>query len=130
MSTRKPMFAFCLALLLSGSIASGHHSFAGFDMTKTVTLTGTVKQFQWMNPHSWIQVIVNDDKGNPVEWSIEMSSPTSLLRRGWKPKTLKPGDKVTVVAHPLQNGQSGGSFVSATLADGTQLGGSPTGERN
>jgi hypothetical protein len=117
-----------LAILLCVAPASGHHSFAAFDMAKTITLTGVVKEFQWLNPHSWIQMMVKDASGTAVEWSIEMNSPSSLLRQGWKPKTLKPGDQITVITHPLRDGRPGGSLVSVTLADGTKIGGSPTGE--
>ncbi len=116
-----------LAFFLTAAFAAAHHSFAQFDMEKTITITGTVKEFQWVNPHSWIQLMVTDDKGTEAEWSIEMSSPTSLIRQGWKPKTLKPGDKITIVSHPLRDGRPGGSFVTGTLEDGTKLGGSPTG---
>ena len=107
---------------------SAHHSFSGFDMQKSATIAGTVKEFQWVNPHCWIQMMTKDGSGAAVEWSIEMSAPSSLLRRGWKPRTLKPGDSITVVMHPLRDGQHGGSFVSGQLADGTSLGGSPTGD--
>jgi hypothetical protein len=117
-----------LTLILAGTPLVGHHSFAGFDLSKNITLTGTVKEFQWVNPHSWIQLMVTDAAGASVEWSIEMSAPSSLVRQGWKPKMLKPGDQVTVIAHPLRDGRPGGSFVSATLADGTRIGGSPTGD--
>jgi hypothetical protein len=106
----------------------GHHSFAGFDLSKTITLTGAVKEFQWVNPHSWIQLMVTDAGGSAVEWSIEMSAPSSLVRQGWKPRILKPGDQITVTAHPLRDGRPGGSLVSVTLADGTRIGGSPTGD--
>ncbi len=117
-----------LTIILAGMPLLGHHSFAGFDLSKTITLTGTVKEFQWVNPHSWIQLMVTDASAAVVEWSIEMSAPSSLVRQGWKPKMLKPGDQVTVTAHPLRDGRPGGSFVSATLADGTRIGGSPTGD--
>jgi hypothetical protein len=117
-----------LTIILAGMPLLGHHSFAGFDLSKTIILTGTVKEFQWVNPHSWIQLMVTDSSGAAVEWSIEMSSPSSLARQGWKPRMLKPGDQVTVTAHPLRDGRPGGSFVSATLADGTRIGGSPTGD--
>ncbi len=117
-----------LTMIMVGMPLAGHHSFAGFDLSKTITLTGTVKEFQWVNPHSWIQLIVTDASGVGVEWSIEMSAPSSLARQGWKPKMLKPGDQVTVTAHPLRDGRQGGSFISATLADGTRIGGSPTGD--
>lgn len=117
-----------LTALLCGAPLFGHHSFAAFDMGKTITMTGVVKEFQWLNPHSWIQMMVKDASGTAVEWSVEANSPSSLLRQGWKPKTLKPGDQITVVMHPLRDGRPGGSLVSVTLADGTKIGGSPTGE--
>ena len=129
MDTKKLPRIFSLALVIGSVVVSGHHSFAAFDQEKSIAVSGTVKEFQWVNPHAWIQMMVADAQGNEVEWSIEMSSPTSLLRRGWKPKTLKPGDKVTVVAHPLRDGRPGGSFFSATLADGGKLGGAPAGEK-
>lgn len=117
-----------LAILLCGTPLLGHHAFSAFDMGKTITLTGVVKEFQWINPHSWIQIMVTDASGKAVEWSIEMNAPSSLVRQGWKPKTLKPGDQITIIAHPLRDGRPGGSLVSATLPDGTKIGGSPTGE--
>jgi Family of unknown function (DUF6152) len=117
-----------LGILLCVAPVWGHHAFSAFDMGKTITLAGVVKEFQWINPHSWIQMMVTDASGNAVEWSIEMNSPSSLVRQGWKPKTLKPGDQITIVTHPLRDGRPGGSLVSATLPDGTRIGGSPTGE--
>ena len=117
-----------LAVLLCGSPVFGHHSFAPFDMAKTDSLSGVVKEVQWTNPHCWIQLIVTDASGKAVEWSIEANSPSSLVRQGWKPKTLKAGDQISVSLHPLRDGRPGGSLVSVTLADGTRIGGSPTGE--
>ena len=102
-----------------------HHSFAMFDNTKEMTLEGTIKEFQWTNPHTWIQVMVKDASGKEVEWSIEGGSPNSLSRSGWKRTSLKPGDKVTVVTRPLKNGEPGGSLVRI-LVDG-QLVGIPRG---
>jgi hypothetical protein len=109
-------------LLTAASAALAHHSFAVFDRTKKVTLTGTVKDFQWTNPHAWIQVDVRDDKGQSTEWGVECGSPNMMARTGWKKTTLKPGDRITVVVNPLLDGRTNGSLVSATLADGTVLG--------
>jgi hypothetical protein len=100
--------------------ASAHHSFAMFDRTKNVQLDGTVKDWQFTNPHSWLQLLVVEN-GNPVEYGIEGSSVNTLLRIGWGPKTFKPGDKVSVVINPLRDGRKGGAFVKATLPDGRIL---------
>lgn len=98
-----------------------HHSGAMFDDQKSITLTGTVKQYQWTNPHCWIQLVVPDQKG-AVEWSVEMGAPMELYRNGWRPRTLKAGDRITVVIHPMRDGSRGGLYVSATAADGTPFG--------
>jgi Family of unknown function (DUF6152) len=104
------------------STASAHHSFAMFDQESTITLQGTVREFQWVNPHCWIQLVVENEDDEAVEWSIEMSGPGGLIRQGWKPGTLKPDDKVTVVVRPLLSGEAGGSFVSIVLPNGERLG--------
>ena len=88
-------------LVLSSATASAHHSFALFDSSVNTTLTGVVREFQWTNPHSWIQLNVPDGKGGQVEWAIEGNSPNILVRQGFTSKTLKPGDRITVVVHPL-----------------------------
>ena len=99
-----------------------HHSPAAFEAQKTVTLTGTVKEFRWQNPHTWIEIMVPDEKGQEVLWAIELTSPTYLVRAGWKSTTLKAGDKVTVVGRPLKSGEPGSAiFTSVTLADGRTL---------
>src|SRR5215208_4866906 len=113
-------------LVITLALASGivtpalaHHSPAAFESTKTVTLTGTVKEFRWQNPHTWIEVMVPDDKGQEVLWAVELTSPTYLVRAGWKSTTLKAGDKVTIVGRPLRSGEPGSAiFMSLTLADG------------
>jgi hypothetical protein len=102
--------------------ALAHHSFAMFDATRTVELKGTVKEFQWTNPHSWLQVNVPDDKGAMHEWSLEMGSPGGLARTGWRPKTVVPGDKVTVSIHPLKDGTHGGQLLTVVLPDGKVMG--------
>ena len=103
--------------------ALGHHSGAGVDRTRTVTMTGVVKEFRWTNPHSWIDLEVADAKAPPTVWSIEMNPPPYLVRAGWKASTLKAGDKVSVTLNPIRTGEPGGIFVSVTLADGRVLGG-------
>ena len=103
------------AILATPCVA--HHSAAIFDATKSVTLVGTVKLFQWTNPHCWIQILV-PSQGTATEWSVEMGSPSQLYRKGWRPGTLKPGDKVTIVIHPIKDGSNGGSFVSGMGATG------------
>ena len=94
---------------------------AGFERTKTVALTGTVKQFKWANPHAWIELEVPNDQGDPVIWNVEMTSPGVLVRAGWKSNTVKSGDKVSIAAHPLMTGEPGAIFVSVTLASGQTM---------
>jgi uncharacterized protein DUF6152 len=113
-------FAFMLGLSMAGPVWA-HHSMAGFDRTKTVNLVGTVKQFKWANPHSWIEMEVPNPKGGVDIWNVEMTSPAVLIRAGWKSNTIKPGDKVTVGAHPQISGELGGIFVSVTLPGGETL---------
>ncbi len=115
------------AVSLAVAPAFAHHSFAMFDDSKTMTLEGTVKEFQWANPHIWVQVMVKDPAtGKEVEWSIEGASPNGLLRQGWTRKSIKAGDKATVVMHPLRDGGPGGTLVSVTV-NGEKVG-KPQGE--
>ena len=113
-----------LSVLLTLAVvapAFAHHSPAAFDRTKKVTLVGTVKEFRWQNPHTWIEVEVPDEKGKIVVWGVELTSPTYLIRAGWKSNIIKPGDKVTVVVNPVRSGEPSGIFKSLTLADGRVL---------
>jgi len=114
-----------VAALLMASSGFAHHSFAMFDQSKTVTLQGTVKDFRWSNPHVFIQLMVKNDDGTEEEWSIEMTSPEHLVRVGWKPGTLKPGDKVTLNIHPMHDGLKGGQYLSGIGPDGQPLISSP-----
>src|SRR5687768_732969 len=102
--------------------AAAHHSYAAFDRTKQVTLTGVVTEFQWNNPHAWIQIVVVDGRGRQTEWALECGSPNMMARTGWKRTTLKAGDKVTAVANPLKDGRPNGALVRITLPDGRVLG--------
>lgn len=101
--------------------AAAHHSGAMFDDTKSVTLNGTVKVFQWTNPHCWIQLLV-PGKSGAVEWSVEMGAPFEVYRTGLRPAAVKAGDRLTVVVHPMRDGSHGGLFVSATGPDGKPFG--------
>ena len=105
--------------------ALAHHSFAMFDRQKEITLKGTVKEFQWTNPHSFIEIEVVDPQGAMASYSIEMNSPNNLTRQGWKSTSLKPGDKVSVTMNPLRDGSAGGLFVTVQLPDGRFLGERP-----
>jgi hypothetical protein len=105
-------------LVAVGMPVLAHHSPAAFDRTKQVTLVGTVKEFRWQNPHTWIEVLVPDQNKKEVLWGVELTSPTYLVRAGWKSNLIKPGDKVTVVVNPVRSGEPAGIFVSLTLADG------------
>ena len=120
--TLKTIGLAAVAVSLLAVPALAHHSFAMFDADKTVEMTGTVKDLEWTNPHSWLQVEVTDDKGKASEWGLEMGAPATLARQGWKPKTVVAGDKVTVRLHPLKDGSSGGQFVSVVLPSGQKMG--------
>jgi len=98
-----------------------HHSFAMFDQNRQVTLKGTVREFQWTNPHAFIHVQVPASDGSSETWQVELNSPNNLKRQGWKSSTLKTGDNVTVVLSPLKDGSKGGLFVTITLPDGSVL---------
>lgn len=108
-------------LLLAVAPAVAHHSFTMFDSAKMVTLTGTIKEFQWTNPHTFTWVEVPNQSGVVETWAIEGMSPNYLGRRGWTRNTLKPGDKVSIVINPLKDGSKGGTFLRCTLADGTVM---------
>lgn len=128
----KSLHRIALGITLLGASAPAwvHHSGAMFDSAKEQTLAGTITEFNWVNPHSSFKVNVKAPDGTDVVWAIEMNAPQNLVRQGWKRTTLKNGDKVSVVVHPLRDGKPGGSFVAITLADGTKLGGSGPGQNS
>jgi hypothetical protein len=115
------------AAFLAAGPALAHHSFSMFDAQKTLSIEGTVKEFELVNPHGWLYVVAKDADGKTVEWGIEMGGPGALGRNGWKPDTVKPGDKIVVQIHPLKDGTYGGQFLNAKLADGRTIGGGDTG---
>jgi hypothetical protein len=110
-----------VGILAAASPVFAHHSFTMFDMTKKITLNGTVTSFEWTNPHSYIEIDVPDDQGAVRHWSIEMGSPSILQQAGWKFSSLKKGDKTTLVISPLKNGKDGGFLNTAALPDGRVL---------
>ena len=114
-------FVLAGALTALAAPAFAHHSFAMFDHEKTATIVGTVKEFEWTNPHAWIHIVAADEKGAPTDWSFEMGSVGQVAAQGWKVDTIKPGDKISVTMHPLKDGSHGGQYMSATLADGRSL---------
>jgi len=115
-----------LATLLSAAslqAAAAHHSFAMYDGSKVITLKGTVKTFQWSNPHALLWVMTGPDPGQVAQlWSIELStSPGNLTRMGWSKRSLKPGDRVVVDFNPLRDGQHGGALKAVTLVDSGEV---------
>jgi hypothetical protein len=122
MMMRKLLVACLAGLILSvAGTASAHHSFAMFDRSKKITTTATVTQFQWTNPHSWIEVDIPNSSGGTDHWSLECNSPNNLSRQGWHSNSLKPGDKVTIMFWPLRSGEKGGLFIALTLPGGQTL---------
>jgi len=103
--------------------AAAHHSFAMFDADKTVTLKGTVKDFEWQNPHVWLEMMVMDQaSGKPVKYSLEMGSVARSTYDGWKKDTVRPGDAITATMHPLKDGSRGGMYLSVELPSGQKFG--------
>jgi hypothetical protein len=92
-----------------------------FDPDQLVTKAGTVKEFEWTNPHVWIHIMAPDGAGKTVEWSFEMQAIAQATSGGWRKDIVKPGDKISIDFHPLKDGSRGGELVSGTLADGTRL---------
>jgi hypothetical protein len=123
--TKKKVPIVALAAMMIAPVvvapAMAHHSYAMFDMTRSVVLDATITRFKWQNPHSFIEADVAV-KGASEHWAIEMTSPNNLAQEGWKRTSLKPGDKVQLHVHPLRSGARGGSYVGVKLADGSTLG--------
>jgi hypothetical protein len=107
-----------IAILMSGLLASAHHSHSMFDMTREVSLTGTVTSFSYRNPHVFLYVDVKNDKGEVVSWAVEMSNISNMETRGIYLSTFKAGDVVTVKINPLKDGRLGGNYTSITAGDG------------
>jgi predicted component of type VI protein secretion system len=112
-------------LLLFASPAHSHHSNVAYEVTKVITITGVVKEFRWVNPHTWLHIMVDDASGGKVEWQVEGRAPGVLLRAGWTKASLKPGEKVTVDMSPAKDGTKVGIIARITKEDGTILSNQP-----
>jgi hypothetical protein len=110
-----------LGVALGSHAAPAHHSFAMFDANQTLTATGTVKDFQWGNPHVWLDIVVLHPDGTRKSLSLELTGISGLVRAGWKPVTLKPAETVKVTYHPLRDGSPGGQLIQVVTANGTVL---------
>ncbi len=129
-SASRPQLHLLLALLVlsfSGS-ALAHHSFAMFDSTNQIRVSGVVTQFDWTNPHIYIEMDVKQDDGSTKHWTIECANISILSRLGWKFNIVKEGDTLTAVVAPLRSGEPGALLKQMMLADGSKWGnGAPAG---
>jgi len=103
--------------------AWAHHSFSNFDMSKTMTIAGTVRALEWTNPHVWLWIDVPDGKGGSTPWGLEGAAVGEMGRQGWSRSKVVKGQKISAQMHPLRDGQPGGSLGKTTFADGSSLGG-------
>ena len=116
MTRRIPLLSAVL-LLASGPLLA-HHSGAMFDRSKKVTITGTVVQFQYVQPHSWIDVRTVDADGKEVIWAFEAGAPPQMRMVGLTTDVLKAGDKITITGHPLRDGRTAAAFIELTMPNG------------
>lgn len=116
--------AACLAIPAVPVFA--HHGVAGYDMTKTITLHGTVSKFDWSNPHVVVYVDAKNDAGEMQHWTIEFAAPVHMVRAGWSKNAMKPGDEIAIDTHPSKNGAPVGisstiTFILKTVVNGQEL---------
>lgn len=121
MKTSRTGFSLTACAFAVATPLLAHHSAAMFDRNTEIVLQGIVKEFQYTAPHSWVQVVVENENGETVEWSVEGSAPNVLLRRGIRPSSLIPGEAVTVRANPMADGQPGALMIDVTKEDGSVL---------
>jgi len=110
-----------LALLLFVLPALAHHSFAMFDQSKVVYLSGKVKQFEWVNPHASLHLTVTSASGSEATWSFEGGSVAQLASLGWKPDSFPAGVEVKIGFRPMKDGSRGGQLMNVTLPNGQKL---------
>jgi hypothetical protein len=123
MRTFKTILAAMAAFI--APVALAHHSNSFYQVDQIITLSGTVKEWRWMNPHTWLYMTVIGEDGKPQEWAVEGRAPGVLGRAGWDAASLKPGETVTVHASPAKNGDPVGIIARVTKSDGTVLGNAP-----
>lgn len=109
------------ALLALPSLVLAHHSFAMFDMAKSISYQGKVKEVQWTNPHIWVELNVTAN-GKTTSLSFEGAAIAVVKRVGWLKDTVQAGDSITIVGHPYRDGRPGGSIDHIILADGRKVG--------
>jgi hypothetical protein len=121
----KSKFLIILALAVGGSMLSlpllAHHGVAAYDMTKVVTLKGTVTQWAWSNPHCVLMFDVRDDGGQVAHWSAETENPSSMIHQGWTRESFKPGDQITITVYQAKNGKPIGRIAGVVLSNGQRL---------
>jgi hypothetical protein len=109
------------AALVCAAPAAAHHSAAAYDRTKTVTITGEVSEYHWVNPHVWVYMRVTLPDGKVQNWALESESVGQLVRNGWSKESFKPGDKISATVWPLKDGSFGGQLGTIKYADGREL---------
>ena len=119
---KRLMIVLAAGLVLSSLPVVAHHSNAMFDQDRVIEMSGTVKEFQFTNPHTWLQVVVTDAAGRETEWSLEWGSPNNLGRQGIRPSTFPPGSALKVRTYPMKDGAPGGLFIGAVFNDGKTVG--------
>jgi hypothetical protein len=122
MKTRLGAILLAAAVFLAVSVpVFAHHAWHGYDMNNLTTITGTVTQFDWGNPHVWISLDVKNDKANIEKWNAGGPSPSRMANTGWDKNTLKPGDTITAIGHRISDGTNYLRMEKVVLADGREL---------
>ena len=116
----RALLPWILAMCVTAVVAA-HHSTSEFDYTQQVTIAGTVKEVQWTNPHSYIQLLVDGEGGKRIQWSVEIGSPSLNINMGWRKSSVKVGDVVTMNIAPARNGKPYGTLRVLTFANGQKL---------
>jgi len=119
--TRKALGVAGVAAVLSAGPAVAHHAFAMFDQSKVLYLSGTVKQFEFVNPHAWLHVAIVNDKGDAVTWAFEGGSPSQLVSLGWAPDHPRIGETIEVGFRPMKDGSRGGQLMSVKFPNGQKV---------